>query len=258
MTSIEVPVTAASLLDRVRQIETVVGAHGANAEKERRLSDAVSKSMLKQGLYRLWKPKAFGGLEVDPMTAFRVFEEISRIDSAAGWNLQLSCSADPFGAWFPDNGAEEIFGQQDAVLAGSFFPPRKAVPVDGGYRLTGQTPFVSGAHQSHWFLGLAHIYDSETPRVADNGMPMTLITACPLSDVVILDTWRTLGMRGTEATMWLSKTYLFQSGVRRCWHPWKGREKLIRGRFINSRCGLPVRPWQALLLVLPAPPLTTY
>jgi indole-3-acetate monooxygenase len=189
--------TVASLLETVHQIEPVIRAHAAEAETERKLPDAVANAMRERGLYRLWRPKAFGGLEVDPMTAFQVFEEVSRIDSAAGWNLQLSCGAEMFGAWFSDEGAKEAFGQPDAILAGSFFPPRRAVPVDGGYRVTGQTPFVSGAYQAAWFSGLANICDGDVPRLGENGAPVTLITVCPASDAVVVDTWRTLGMRGT-------------------------------------------------------------
>jgi alkylation response protein AidB-like acyl-CoA dehydrogenase len=131
------------------------------------------------------------------MTAFRVLEEVSRIDSAAGWNLQLSSAIDAMGAWFPDDGAKEIYSQPDASFGGSFFPSRRAVAVEGGYRVTGQTPFVSGAHQAHWFLGLAQTYDGDAPRLGADGAPVTILTMCPASDAVIVDNWRTLGMRGT-------------------------------------------------------------
>jgi indole-3-acetate monooxygenase len=189
--------SVSSLIDAIRHIEPVIRTHAADAEQERRLPDAVADAMRACGLYRLWRPLAFGGLEVDPMTAFQAFEEVSRIDSAAGWNLQLSCAIDAFGAWFPDDGAKEIFGQPDTIFAGGFFPPRSAVAVNGGYRVTGQTPFVSGAHQAQWFDGLAHIHDGDTPRRTADGNPVTLITMCPAKDAVIVDTWRTLGMRGT-------------------------------------------------------------
>jgi alkylation response protein AidB-like acyl-CoA dehydrogenase len=189
-------VSVSSLLDTVRQIEPVIRMHAADAERERRLSDEVTDAMRASGLYRLWKPQAFGGLEVDPVTAFQVIEAVARIDSAAGWNLQLSTGADTFGPWFGDDGAKDIFGQPDTIVAGSTFPPRRAVPVDGGYSVTGQTPFVSGAYQAQWFLGSAQIYDGDMPRL-ENGAPVSLLTACPANDTVIVDTWRTLGMRGT-------------------------------------------------------------
>src|SRR5215472_1527167 len=107
-----------SLLDAY-EIEPVVRAHAAEAERERRLPDAVADAMRARGLYRMWRPRAFGGLELDPMTAFQVLEAVSRIDSAAGWNLQLSSALDAFGAWFSDEGAEEIFGRPDSSLAGA-------------------------------------------------------------------------------------------------------------------------------------------
>jgi len=131
------------------------------------------------------------------VTAFQVLEEVSRIDSAVGWNLQLSTAVDALGAWFPDDGAKEIYDEPDATFAGSFFPPRRAVEVDGGYRVTGQTPFMSGAHQARWFLGLAHIFDGDSPRLAGDGAPVTLMTLCRAGDAAIVDTWRTMGMRGT-------------------------------------------------------------
>src|SRR5215813_3481243 len=178
----------AELLDLVSQVAPVLRAHAAQAEAERRLSATVVQAMREHGLFRMWKPRAFGGYEIDPMTAFQVFEEVSRIDSAAGWNLQLSCGAEPFGAWFADTGAQEAFNHPDGILGGAFFPPRKAVAEGGGYRLSGQTPFASGAHQCDWFLSLAHAYDGDRLRCWENGEPVTLITAFPARDAQIIDT----------------------------------------------------------------------
>jgi hypothetical protein len=64
--------TVSLLLAAVREIEPVVRAHGAEAEKQRRLPDAVANAMRERGLYRLWRPKAYGRLDVDPMMAFQV------------------------------------------------------------------------------------------------------------------------------------------------------------------------------------------
>jgi alkylation response protein AidB-like acyl-CoA dehydrogenase len=186
-----------SLLEGVRSVAPLLRAHASDAERDRRLSDAVATALREQGFYRMFRPRAFGGLEVDPMTAFRVYEELSSLDSAAGWNVQLSCSWDMFGAWFPDDGAREVFGEPDTMLAGSGFPPRRADPTNGGYRVSGQQPFMSGAHQARWFLGLAHVFDGPSERLAEDGDPLTLVTACPAKEGAIVDTWHTLGMRGT-------------------------------------------------------------
>jgi alkylation response protein AidB-like acyl-CoA dehydrogenase len=185
-----------TLLRAVREIEPTIRQHAAAAERDRRLAAPVARAMREAGLYRLWRPKALGGFEVDPVAAFRILEEVARIDSAAGWNLQLSTAFDVFGPWYDDHAAKEIFGP-DAILGGALNPMRKAVPVDGGYRVSGRTPFVSGAHQDTIFFGLATIFDDGEMRVGRNGIPETLLTACPANEAEIVDNWNTMGMCGT-------------------------------------------------------------
>ncbi|MDJ0448167.1 acyl-CoA dehydrogenase family protein [Methylocystis sp. JR02] len=185
-----------SLLDAVRRIEPIIRENAAAAERDRRLSPQAAAAMREAGLYRLWRPKALGGLEVDPMTGFRVIEELGRIDSAAGWNLQVSIAHDLFGPWFPDDAAREIFGG-DAIVVGGQQPARRAVHVAGGYLLSGSTPFVSGAHQATAYLGYANIVEDGDLRRNADGAPETLLVACSAKDATIVDNWNVFGMRGT-------------------------------------------------------------
>lgn len=101
-----------------------------------------------------------------------------------------------YGPWFDDQTAQEIFAP-DAILGGAFNPMRKAVPVAGGYRVSGRTPFVSGAHEDTVFFGLANIYDDGALRVGSDGIAKTLMTVCPAHEAVIVANWNTLGMCGT-------------------------------------------------------------
>ena len=185
-----------NLLAAVRQIEPIVRQHAQQAERDRRLAAAVANAMRDSGIYRMWRPKKLGGFEVTPVDGFRVIEELSRIDSAAGWNLALSVGGDMFGAWLDDDVAREII-KPEAILAGSFNPMRKAVPTDGGYQVSGRTPFVSGAHQATFYFGLANIFDNGEIRMGPNGIPETLLTVFPPSEAEIVDNWNTMGMCGT-------------------------------------------------------------
>ena len=105
--------------------------------------------------------------------------------------------AEPFGAWFSDETTAEVFGSAQTVMAGGFFPPRRAVPVEGGYRLSGRCTFNSNCHAATWIVGLAHVYDDGVERLDENGAPVTLITLFPREKAEIIDNWDTLGMRGT-------------------------------------------------------------
>jgi alkylation response protein AidB-like acyl-CoA dehydrogenase len=188
--------TTDNLLTAIRKIEPIIRQYAPDAERDRKLAAPVAKAMHQAGLYRLWRPKAFGGFELDPVSGFRIIEEISRIDSAAGWNLQIAVAHDMFAPWFGDQAAQEIFNA-DAIPVGAFNPARKAVPVAGGYRISGRTSFVSGAHHATAFIGFAHIYDGDKLRVDTNGMPETRLIAVPASEAEIIDNWNTMGMRGS-------------------------------------------------------------
>jgi len=188
--------TTDTLLRAVQEIEPIIRQHAPEAERERRLASPVAETMRQAGLYRLWRPKAFGGFELDPVSGLRLIEAVSRIDSAAGWNLQIAVAHDMFAPWFSDQAAREIFNS-DAIPVGAFNPARKAVPVAGGYRISGRTSFVSGAHHATAFIGFAHVYEGDRPRVDANGMPETRLIAVPASEAEIVDNWNTMGMRGS-------------------------------------------------------------
>ena len=143
--------TPTSLLDAVRDLAPLVKQYAAEAEEHRRLSTPVVEAFRDAGVFRMCVPKDLGGLEVDLPVSYEVFEALARLDSAVGWCMMLALSNAIFGAWLPGEGAAEIFGDPNTIVGGTLFPSAKAVPVDGGYRVTGRMPFVSLCHHCTWF-----------------------------------------------------------------------------------------------------------
>src|SRR5436190_1314309 len=95
-----------------------------------------------------------------PITCARVIEEVSRADSAAGWSLQNPLSWAFMCSRLPDGGAEELFARNaDVLIAGPFHPPMKAVPVDGGYHVTGRSPLASNCRDANWIGASAMVMD---------------------------------------------------------------------------------------------------
>ena len=164
--------TVESLLDRVKEIAPILRAHAEEAEKARRLSRPVVDAMLKAGLYSMSRPKSSGGLGLDTVTMSRVVEEVASMDSASSLNLQLSVAAHFLLAWLPEKATAEILeGERETILGGSFTPKGQAIPVEGGYRVTGQWPFVSGAHDCSWFSFSPFIMDGDRPATTTKGSP---------------------------------------------------------------------------------------
>jgi hypothetical protein len=143
-------------------------------------------------------PRSLGGLEVDPLTCARVVEEVAAADSAAGWSLFNPLSWAYISARLPDEGAEELFGRNPcAVIAGPFHPPMPATPVNGGYRVTGRSPFASNCHDATWIASTVMVMDGGTPRMSASGAPEVLVAFFPSEQCEIIDTWHVMGMRGT-------------------------------------------------------------
>ena len=73
------------------------------------------------------------------------------------------------------------------TVAGALHPPGTAVRAAGGWRITGQVPFGSGCHHAQWLAMPAKEEGADAPFGA----------FFRREAVTILDTWHTLGMRGT-------------------------------------------------------------
>src|SRR5919106_1931403 len=178
------------LLGAALKLGSLIAEHSADGERERRVPAAVIQAMKQAGLIRMMTPKSLGGLELDPVTSARVFEEVARFDSAASWILQAANSGDFYCARLPDEGADEIYANgPDNMIALSVHPPMKATPVDGGYVVSGQSHLGSGISDADWIMVLVRPAGAEGLRGA----------FLPKRDVTVVDTWDSMGMRGTDS-----------------------------------------------------------
>lgn len=190
--------TSAGLLDAVEIIRPILAEHRSRAESERQLPQEAYDAMVDANLFAMLAPKAYGGLELHPVEAMRVWEAVARIDSAAAWNLVMNGTVTGFIAWLPADGAKEILADGPTTLAGALFPPQPATRVDGDWRVTGQVPYASGCANARWWALPAVEMDGDKPVVdAESGQPAPFGVFFRREEGRILDTWHTVGMRGT-------------------------------------------------------------
>ena len=178
------------LLDIALGLGPFIKEHSAEGESKRRVPATVIQAMKDAGLVRMMTPKAVGGLELDPVTSARVFEEVARFDSAASWILQAANSGDFYCARLPDEGAEEIYANgPDTIMALSIHPPMKATLADGGDRVSGQSNLGSGISDADWIMVLMQ-------AASEKGLRGAFL---PKREVTVVDTWDSMGMRGTDS-----------------------------------------------------------
>ena len=222
-----------SLIDAARAIAPIIGEHSEEAERERRLSQPVLDALRETGLLRMNTPRSLGGLETDPVTRALVVEEIGRHDFAAAWTLENPLDWAFFSARLPDEGAEEIYSHgADILIAAQFGRPLKATSTNGGYRISGQAPFVSNCRDADWFSSTV-LVDEDLAA----GEPEMRMVYFPREGCEIIDTWNVMGMRGTGSHD-ISVTDVDDpsSGP----SPWSRTSS--RGRTIGARC-IDYRSW---------------
>ena len=173
------------------RLAPLVRAARADAEQMRQTPPGLAAEMTKAGIYQMYLPASAGGPETPPLVAFRVVEELSRIDGSVGWCAMIATALSLNVGRLPTDVALELAGTPaDYRGAGSARPGGKAWPVEGGYRVKGRWNFASGIQNANWLYA--------TCVMADTGeKPVLRAMWVPRSDVTIVDTWQTMGMRGT-------------------------------------------------------------
>ena len=166
-------------------------------EQARRLLPRIAAAMKDAGVFGMAMPRAWGGPELDPLTQFRVIEALAMADGSVGWCAMIGCDGGYVTAFLDQDAARTMY--PDPLVATGFAATTtgQAVPVCGGYRVSGRFPFVSGCQHCEWLVFGCVIVEDGVPRADGNGVPETRQCLLRPSQCEILDTWRTTGLRGT-------------------------------------------------------------
>ena len=173
-------------------------ARADEIEAGRRLPADLAQKLAAAGLFRIAQPRAYGGTECHPGDIVRVIEETSRADGSVGWCVMIGAVTATLAALLPERWAREIYGSNPLVITGGAVAPSgKAVPIPGGYRVTGRWQWGSGTQNCRWICGGSLVIDGGKPRLLDSGDPELHLMVFEASQVEILDTWNPSGLRGT-------------------------------------------------------------
>jgi alkylation response protein AidB-like acyl-CoA dehydrogenase len=174
-------------------------------EREQRLPKALVEQFHAAGFYRLVRPRELGGLQTDPLTYLRVVELLAEGAGAVGWNLCNNQIAQLVTLGLPDEGIREDLRarrrhrRRRHRRAGG----GRAVPVDGGYRVTGRWPFGTGCQESAWMLGSFQILDGDQPRRSPDGTSVYWRGVFARSEAQIVEgSWDVSGLRATGSFDW--------------------------------------------------------
>jgi len=185
---------------RVRELEPMIRAAADTIERTRRIPEPLLSALHDARLFRMLLPRSCGGDEVDPVSYVRAIEAASSHDGSVGWCLSIANSTSLIAPYLDIEVARQIFGPPRATCA--WGPPNDctARAVPGGYRVTGQWSFASGCRHSSWMGAHGAVVEPDgSLRRNRYGRPTILTFLFPVEQASLLDTWNTIGLRGTAS-----------------------------------------------------------
>jgi alkylation response protein AidB-like acyl-CoA dehydrogenase len=183
--------TTNDVLRTVQDLAPTIAARAPEIEAARRVPADLLGQLLAAGCFRLLRPRSLGGLDADGPGALEVLETLARADASTAWVVMIGSGSWIDLAGLPRDTLDTMFADPDAIVAGAFNPTGSIAPADGGFRVTGRWSFASGCEHADW------IYGNCVEPGTDGSEPGLRIAVFDPEQVVIEDTWKVSGLRGT-------------------------------------------------------------
>jgi alkylation response protein AidB-like acyl-CoA dehydrogenase len=187
------PRTAEGVLAEVNQLVDVLRARAPETERLRRMHPDNLRQLTEAGVFRLAMPSDVGGYQADEDIVTEVLAQVSRGCPSTGWMCTIMLVSNVIPALLADEAADEIYATPDLKITTAIAPTSRAVPVDGGYRVTGQSTWNTAGVHSNWLASGCVV-----PGEEHAGPRLMLI---PTTQVEHADNWRAAGMAGTATNI---------------------------------------------------------
>jgi len=156
----------ADLLAVAQELRARIVSQRDAIEGSRRLPEELARELAHAGLFRIFLPAAYGGLDMAPMDGIAVFEELAKADASVAWcvwNGNTHWTA----AQLSPEAAHAIHDDPDVITANSTRPSGQAHVVSKGYRVTGRWSLVSGCELASWMVLWSVVHEDGKPRMLD-------------------------------------------------------------------------------------------
>lgn len=180
-----------AVLAAVGELLPTLSKRAPETEQARRIPVETLTELTATGFFGLLRPRRHGGYEAHPAVFYTAVAELASACGSTGWVASV-LGVSPWNvALFDSRAQDEVWGgDTDTLICSSYAMTGTAVPVEGGYRLSGTWGFASGCDHARWALLGA--------RVVVDGEPADSCTfLVPADDYTVADVWQAVGLRGT-------------------------------------------------------------
>ena len=177
----------------------IIRAGSRESDATRRLSTGTLNLIYREDWLRVMVPVSLGGREWTLPRVVAFFESLGWADGNLGWCVNLAAGANMFSGYLEKEVARAIFTGPEIWCAGSGAITGNAVPVAGGYEISGHWKYASGsAYATHFTANCLITGDGDHPLSPGEGPAFRSIIV-PRGEVTVFDTWRTTGLKATSS-----------------------------------------------------------
>ncbi|MDB1089548.1 hydrolase [Streptomyces sp. ACA25] len=226
--------TDTGLVPAAERTALLAGGYAAEADRTRALHPEVVEAIAADGFARHLVASRWGGAEGSFEDLTRAVIRVGEGCAATAWCASLAAYSARIAAHLPAEGQRQLWGAgPDTAVAAGLIPSGKAVPAEGGWRLSGSWGYVSGVDFADWVLLCAAAGSGEGP-------PELRFLAVPRGGFTVRRTWDNTGMRATGSHTVTVEDVLVPEALT------FARPELLSGR--NAGSSLPAHnvPFQAL------------
>ncbi|GGF17579.1 acyl-CoA dehydrogenase family protein [Subtercola lobariae] len=176
------------ILERARELVPGLRERLFETARLRHLPQVTIDEAEAAGLFRLITPVSLGGAGGGVPEYVELLRTLARADMSAAWTLGFFTAHAWIAAQYPEKAREVMFADgKIPKIAAVGRPPGRAVPVDGGFRVTGAWSYASGVMNADY---------AQVPAIID-GEHEASVFMVPVAEIEIIDTWFMSGMQGT-------------------------------------------------------------
>src|SRR5262249_40356149 len=125
--------TAQSLLTAIHNLAPGITKRAAEIEASRRIPAYIVEALKSTGIFRMFVPRNYGGLELDLPAGLEVLGELAKIDGSVGWAAMTSSCGSLFAPYLPQQTYETIYRNgPDVIFAGATQPAGTAQEAGAG------------------------------------------------------------------------------------------------------------------------------
>jgi alkylation response protein AidB-like acyl-CoA dehydrogenase len=189
-------IASTQLLAQAAEAAATIRERAAEADRARRLAPETLADLHRAGLMALPVPASEGGGEASMLDQTKVFEVIAGACASTAWCLINHSALLPLArGLMPRSAGDTIVAEVVAdgpFIAHATVPAGDPTPVEGGYRLSGRWPFISGSLLARWAI-------LSTMVAGPDGQPENRWMTVRLDDpaVRVEETWEAMSVRAS-------------------------------------------------------------